>query len=33
MARGRIDLMLVDVVLGEVSGVDLIRAPGRGAGP
>jgi DNA-binding response OmpR family regulator len=25
MARGRIDLVLVDVLLGEVSGVDLVR--------
>jgi CheY-like chemotaxis protein len=25
MARGRIDLILVDVVLGEVNGVDLVR--------
>src|SRR5687768_561451 len=25
MARGRIDLVLVDVVLGEVNGVDLVR--------
>jgi two-component system, cell cycle sensor histidine kinase and response regulator CckA len=25
MARGRVDLILVDVVLGEVNGVDLVR--------
>jgi two-component system cell cycle sensor histidine kinase/response regulator CckA len=25
MARGRVDLVLVDVVLGEVNGVDLVR--------
>ncbi len=25
MARGRIDLILVDVVLGDVNGVDLVR--------
>ena len=25
MAKGRIDLVLVDVVLGEVNGVDLVR--------
>ncbi len=25
MARGRVDLVLVDVILGEVNGVDLVR--------
>ena len=25
MARGRVDLILVDVILGEVNGVDLVR--------
>ena len=34
MSRGRIDLILVDVVLGDVSGVDLVRLiRGRWTGP
>ena len=34
MARGRIDLVLVDVILGEINGVDLVRlSRERWAGP